>query len=179
MLLHNLKVALRNILKYKVQTLGSILSLAIGMVTLATVHSFLQNFRMASINHEPYYDRVYNLRFDSIQKRQSDHSIRINGDIVRAVKANGGPRCIEQGPYAPNGMLTGGWAEFTLNGNTRRKTPLDAVPLDRNYPNFVGIRSAITGEKIKVLGRRMMPLSTKSRQSKSLVTRILWVQVFV
>lgn len=152
MLLHNLKVALRNILKYKVQTLGSILSLAIGMVTLATVHSFLQNFRMASINHEPYYDRVYNLRFDSIQKRQSDHSIRINGDIVRAVKANGGPRCIEQGPYAPNGMLTDGWAEFTLNGNTRRKTPLDAVPLDRNYPNFVGIRSAITGEKIKVLG---------------------------
>lgn len=152
MLLHNLKVALRNILKYKVQTLGSILSLAIGMVTLATVHSFLQNFRMASINHEPYYDRVYNLRFDSIQKRQSDHSIRINGDIVRAVKANGGPRCIEQGPYAPNGMLTGGWAEFTLNGNTRRKTPLYAVPLDRNYPNFVGIRSAITGEKIKVLG---------------------------
>ena len=152
MLLHNLKVALRNILKYKVQTLGSILSLAIGMVTLATVYSFLQNFRMASINHEPYYDRVYNLRFDSIQKRQSDHSIRINGDIVRAVKANGGPRCIEQGPYAPNGMLTGGWAEFTLNGNTRRKTQLDAVPLDRNYPNFVGIRSAITGAKIKVLG---------------------------
>lgn len=152
MLLHNLKVALRNILKYKVQTLGSILSLAIGMVTLATVHSFLQNFRMASINHEPYYDRVYNLRFDSIQKRQSENSIRINGDIVRAVKANGGPRCIEQGPYAPNGMLTGGWAEFTLNGKTKRKTQLDAVPLDRHYPNFVGIRSAITGEKIKVLG---------------------------
>lgn len=152
MLVHNLKVALRNILKYKVQTLGSILSLAIGMVTLATVHSFLQNFRMASINHEPYYDRVYNLRFDSIQKRQSDNSIHINGDIVRAVKANGGPRCIEQGPYAPNGMLTGGWAEFTLNGKTRRKMQLDAVPLDRNYLNFVGIRSAITGEKIKVLG---------------------------
>ena len=152
MLLHNLKVALRNILKYKVQTLGSILSLAIGMVTLAVVHSFLLNFRMASINHEPYYDRVYNLRFDSIQKRQSENSICINGDIVRAVKANGGPRCIEQGPYAPNGMLTGGWAEFTLSGKTRRKMQLDAVPLDRHYPNFVGIRSAITGEKIKVLG---------------------------
>ena len=152
MLLHNLKVALRNILKYKVQTLGSILSLAIGMVTLATVHSFLQNFRMASINHEPYYDRVYNLRFDSIQKRQSENSIRINGDIVRAVKANGRPRCIEQGPYAPNGRLTGGWAEFTLIGKTRRKMQLNAVPLDRHYPNFVGIRSAITGEKIKVLG---------------------------
>ena len=122
------------------------------MVTLATVHSFLLNFRMASINHEPYYDRVYNLRFDSIQKHQSENSIRINGDIVRAVKANGGPRCIEQGPYAPNGTLTGGWAEFTLSGKTRRKMQLDAVPLDRHYPNFIGIRSAITGEKIKVLG---------------------------
>ena len=152
MLLHNLKVALRNILKYKVQTLGSILSLAIGMVTLATVQSFLQNFRMVSINHEPYYDRVYNLQFDSIQKRQSENSIRINGDIVRAVKANGGPRCIEQGPYAPNGRLTGGWAEFTLSGKTRRKMQLKAVPLDRHFSNFVGIRSAITGEKIKVLG---------------------------
>ena len=152
MLVHNLKVALRNILKYKVQTLGSILSLAIGMVTLATVHLFLLNFRMASINHEPYYDRVYNLRFDSIQKRQSENSIRINGDIVRAVKANGGPRCIEQGPYAPNSRLTGGWAEFTLSGKTRRKMQLKAVPLDRHFSNFVGIRSAITGEKIKVLG---------------------------
>ena len=34
MLLHNLKVALRNILKYKVQTLGSILSLAIATAYL-------------------------------------------------------------------------------------------------------------------------------------------------
>ena len=152
MLLHNLKVALRNILKYKVQTLGSILSLAIGMVTLATVHSFLLNFRMASINHEPYYDRVYYLQFDSIQKHQSDDAIRINSDIVRAVKANGGLRCTEQGPYAPNGMLSGGWVEFTLSDKTRRKMQLDAVPLDRHYPNFIGIRSAITGEKIKVLG---------------------------
>ena len=31
MIYHNLKVALRNSLKYKVQTMGSILSLAIGM----------------------------------------------------------------------------------------------------------------------------------------------------
>ena len=34
MIYHNLKVALRNSLKYKVQTMSSILSLAIGMVTL-------------------------------------------------------------------------------------------------------------------------------------------------
>ena len=151
MLLHNLKVALRNILKYKVQTLGSILSLAIGMVTLAVVHSFLQNFRMPSISHEAYYDRVYTIRFDSIQKRQTDDPINANGDIIRAIKANGGLRCIEQGPYAPNGLMSGGSAEFTLSDKTKRKMQLEPILIERHYPNFAGYRSAITGEKIKVL----------------------------
>ena len=150
MLLHNLKVALRNILKYKVQTLGSILSLAIGMVTLAVVHSFLQNFRMPSISHEAYYDRVYTIRFDSIQKRQTDDPINANGDIIRAIKANGGLRCIEQGPYA-HGLMSGGSAEFTLSDKTKRKMQLEPILIERHYPNFAGYRSAITGEKIKVL----------------------------
>ena len=151
MLLHNLKVALRNILKYKVQTLGSILSLAIGMVTLAVVHSFLQNFRMPSISHEAYYDKVYTIRFDSIQKRQTDNPINANGDIIRAIKANGGLRCIEQGPYAPNGLMSIGSAEFTLSDKTKRKMYLAPILLECHYPNFAGFRSAITGEKIKVL----------------------------
>ena len=150
MLLHNLKVALRNILKYKVQTLGSILSLAIGMVTLAVVHSFLQNFRMPSISHEAYYDRVYTIRFDSIQKRQTDDPINANGDIIRAIKANGGLRCIEQGPYA-YGLMSGGSAEFTLSDKTKRKMQMEPILIERHYPNFAGYRSAITGEKIKVL----------------------------
>ena len=150
MLLHNLKVALRNILKYKVQTLGSILSLAIGMVTLAVVHSFLQNFRMPSISHEAYYDRVYTIRFDSIQKRQTDDPINANGDIIRAIKANGGLRCIEQGPYA-YGLMSGGSAEFTLSDKTKRKMQLEPILIERHYPYFAGYRSAITGEKIKVL----------------------------
>ena len=150
MLLHNLKIALRNILKYKVQTLGSILSLAIGMVTLAVVHSFLQNFRMPSISHEAYYDRVYTIRFDSIQKRQTDDPINANGDIIRAIKANGGLRCIEQGPYA-YGLMSGGSAEFTLSDKTKRKMQMEPILIERHYPNFAGYRSAITGEKIKVL----------------------------
>ena len=164
MLLHNLKVALRNILKYKVQTLGSILSLAIGMVTLAVVHSFLQNFRMPSISHEAYYDRVYTIRFDSIQKRQTDDPINANGDIIRAIKSNGGLRCIEQGPYAPNGLMSGGSAEFTLSDKTKRKMQLEPILIERHYPNFAGYRSAITGEKIKVLDTHDAIISKKLSQ---------------
>ena len=163
MLLHNLKVALRNILKYKVQTLGSILSLAIGMVTLAVVHSFLQNFRMPSISHEAYYDRVYTIRFDSIQKRQTDDPINTNGDIIRAIKANGGLRCIEQGPYA-YGLMSGGSAEFTLSDKTKRKMQLEPILIERHYPNFAGYRSAITGEKIKVLDTHDAIISKKLSQ---------------
>ena len=163
MLLHNLKVALRNILKYKVQTLGSILSLAIGMVTLAVVHSFLQNFRMPSISHEAYYDRVYTIRFDSIQKRQTDDPINTNGDIIRAIKANGGLRCIEQGPYA-HGLMSGGSAEFTLSDKTKRKMQLEPILIERHYPNFAGYRSAITGEKIKVLDTHDAIISKKLSQ---------------
>jgi ABC-type antimicrobial peptide transport system permease subunit len=163
MLLHNLKVALRNILKYKVQTLGSILSLAIGMVTLAVVHSFLQNFRMPSISHEAYYDRVYTIRFDSIQKRQTDDPINANGDIIRAIKANVGLRCIEQGPYA-HGLMSGGSAEFTLSDKTKRKMQLEPILIERHYPNFAGYRSAITGEKIKVLDTHDAIISKKLSQ---------------
>ena len=153
MLLHNLKVALRNILKYKVQTLGSILSLAIGMVTLAVVHSFLQNFRMPSISHEAYYDRVYTIRFDSIQKRQTDDPINANGDIIS----------IEQGPYA-HGLMSGGSAEFTLSDKTKRKMQLEPILIERHYPNFAGYRSAITGEKIKVLDTHDAIISKKLSQ---------------
>ena len=35
MVLHHLKVAVRNLLKYKLQTVISVLSIAIGIVTLA------------------------------------------------------------------------------------------------------------------------------------------------
>lgn len=41
MFIHNIKVACRNLMKYKLQTLISVLSIAIGIVTLAFTHSML------------------------------------------------------------------------------------------------------------------------------------------
>ena len=164
MIYHNLKVALRNSLKYKVQTMGSILSLAIGMVTLAMMHSLLLNSRARAISDEAYYDRVYTIRFDSIQKRQTNDAINANGDIIRAIKANGGLRSIEQGPYAPNGLMSGGIAEFLLTDKTKRKMALSPIPIERHYPNFAGFRSAITGEKIKVLDPHDAIISKKLSQ---------------
>ena len=63
MILHNLKVAWRNLIKYKTQTLVSIVALAVGMVTLAATHFVLKHMGPPSIAHEPYYDRCYVMRF--------------------------------------------------------------------------------------------------------------------
>ncbi len=68
MFLHNLTLALRNLCKYKLQTVISISSIAIGIVVLAVVHSMLHQFRLPAICGEPYYERAYSLRFDSIGK---------------------------------------------------------------------------------------------------------------
>ena len=49
MILHNLKVASRNLMKYKLQTLISVVSIAIGIVTLSFAHSALLNFMLSAI----------------------------------------------------------------------------------------------------------------------------------
>ena len=66
LLTHNLKMAFRNLNKYKLQTLISIASIAIGIVTIAVVDVFTKPFRLPEVCKLPYYDRMYTLRFDSL-----------------------------------------------------------------------------------------------------------------
>lgn len=51
MILHNLKVACRNLMKYKLQTILSILCIAIGIVTLAFTHSILLLYEPSPISN--------------------------------------------------------------------------------------------------------------------------------
>ena len=63
MLLHTLKISLRNLLKYKLQNAISILALAVGMVTLAATHFVLSHYAPPAVCDEPYYDRLYEMSF--------------------------------------------------------------------------------------------------------------------
>ena len=56
---HNLKIAYRNLMKYKFQTLVSVVALAVGMVTLAATHFVMKHMGPPSITKEEYYDRCY------------------------------------------------------------------------------------------------------------------------
>ena len=59
MILHNLKVACRNLMKYRTQNIVSIVALAVGIVTLAATHFVLKHMGPPSIANESYYDRCY------------------------------------------------------------------------------------------------------------------------
>ncbi|MCF0189455.1 MAG: hypothetical protein HUK04_08210, partial [Bacteroidaceae bacterium] len=63
---HNLKIAVRNLLKYKLQTVISVLSIAVGIVTLAFAHSVMERVTLPTIYHQPYYDRTYRVSLDSL-----------------------------------------------------------------------------------------------------------------
>ena len=91
MLLHNLKVAWRNLMKYKFQTIISVLSIAIGIVTLDISHVAVSRFKLPTLYSQPYYKRAYSLEFDSIgntsprrlnAQYQDIPSVSITPDII-------------------------------------------------------------------------------------------------
>ncbi len=144
---HNLKVALRNLMKYKLQTLISVVSIAIGIVMLALAHAILSLYRLPSIYDLPYHDRAYQAWFTTINE---DERQNVTEEIIRIIKGNNGLRNAER-IVAYNGDDHGVIAEFHLSDSTIRKGQVAANIVDPNYPNYIGMRSAITGKEIKVL----------------------------
>ena len=161
MTIHNLKVAVRNLSKYKLQVAMSVLSIAIGIVTLALVHAFVTWFKFPSICSQPYYERTYSIMLrpkDEQKSAATDPTGRdmrattsFTPDIIRALKHDGGLKTAEC-IAVPNGMTLNACAmEFQLCDSTKRKFNVDYSPIDPEYISFIGLRSAITGQPIKRL----------------------------
>ncbi|MDE6380721.1 MAG: ABC transporter permease, partial [Muribaculaceae bacterium] len=144
LLSHDLKVAVRNLLKYKLQTLISIVSIAIGIVTLSLTHSLISAYRLPSIFYESYYDRAYKISFSSgLLGKQARN-------VVRAIRKDGGPRSAEK-LTAIVGNTVSIPLEFHLSDSTVRKGQVPIRLIDQGYAEFVGLRSAVTGKKIRKL----------------------------
>ncbi|MDE7455632.1 MAG: ABC transporter permease [Prevotella sp.] len=146
-IIHNLKVAVRNLMKYKLQTFISVVSIAIGIVTLSFAHSIMTRFRFPAIYDQPYSERAYNVSFKSVEEGNEKP---IDIDIIRAVKRDGGPRCAER-IAVPNSNVDNFYVEFHLTDSTVRRGNVTAQIIDPEYANYAGFRSAITGKKIKKL----------------------------
>ncbi len=147
MLLHYIKVAVRNLMKYKLQTIISVLSIAVGIVTLSLAHSMMSRYRLPFIFEESYSDRAYEISFKNVSE---GNSRPISPDLIRDLKGNGGLHNVEK-LVVTNGTIFSHKAEFLLGDSSIKKGEVMAVTIDPEYPEFAGYRSAITGQKIKKL----------------------------
>ena len=158
MLLHHLKVAARNLMKYKLQTLISVLSIAIGIVTLAFAHAVLTKVTSPSLYSQPYADRTFNVYLEPIDGSSEKVGAAgsnvpppsFNRDLLLALKRDGGPKSVER-MAVTNGMTYGDIMEFRLGDSIRRKTSMSFTLIDPGYFNLMGIRSAITGRPVSRL----------------------------
>ena len=161
LILHHLKVAVRNLMKYRLQTLISVLSIAIGIVTLAIAHAMVANTTFPAIYSQPYYSRtcaVSLMKADG-DKAQPDAAephdrhkrpASFTRDVIRALKRDGGLKSVERMAMA-NGNTFASILEFHLADSTVRKAAMTYTPIDPDYFNLAGVRSAITGEPVKRL----------------------------
>ena len=122
LLIHNLKIAVRNLMKYKLQTVISVLSIAIGIVALAFVHGAVERVKLPSLYHQSYYDRSYQIWFDSLNRAPDADAnwTRVNKEIVRALKRDGGLRFAEK-LAVPNAVTYGDKMEFHFPDSTTQK----------------------------------------------------------
>ena len=155
MISHNLKVALRNLMKYKLQTTISVLSIAIGIVTLAFAHAMVSRITFPSIYRQPYYERSFAVSLTQIgdsvpigdTKDRNKPAPCFTRDVLLALKRDGGPRSAER-MAMPNGMCQYTIMKFQLCDSTTQKSIMRHAIIDPDYFNLMGIRSAITGHPI-------------------------------
>ena len=141
---HNIRVALRNLMKYKLQTLISIVSIAIGIVTLSLTHSLISAYRLPSLFYESYYDHAYKISFSSQLYGKEGRN------VIMAIRKDGGPRSSEKLTVAVGNAVSIP-LEFHLSDSTVRKGQVPIRLMDQGYAEFVGLRSAVTGKKIRKL----------------------------
>ena len=174
---HNLKIAFRNLLKYKVQNLISIIALAVGIVTLTATHFIVKHMGAPSISEEEYYDRCYLVKIVDINapdvKYATDetetknmsfgnkvHPITV--EILSALTSNGnlpGVEKIHENRSASSGYLMVSDQEFLLPDSTVRTGQYNFFVVDADRLQFFGIRSAVTGEHLPVLNDKEVFIS--------------------
>ena len=162
---HNLKIAYRNLMKYKFQTLVSVLALAVGMVTLAATHFVMKHMGPPSISKEEYYDRCYVADFPCKSYRipvENDTSAqefiylpveKVTPEMHDALFSGGplpGVERVIRNAFI-GGITMGSSMTFNLADGTQRAGTHYYHIKQAEDLNFWGIRSAITGEKIPVL----------------------------
>lgn len=182
MFLHTLKISLRNLSKYKLQTLVSVAALAVGIVTLAATHFVMKHYGAPAVSKEEYYDRCYVADFpESCYLQPVDKEVGTKDQqtetllnvLVRTVPVSdemhdalfscgplpGVERVIHNAFMG--GITMGSGMTFTLPDGSKREGAYTYYIKQADDLNFWGIRSALTGEKIPVLRNKEIVISER------------------
>lgn len=141
MILHYIRISLRNLCKYKVQTAISIVSMAVSLTLMAIVTSLALSIREQPLISQPYADRTVELRMldDQPLPPDSDEMTLISGHQFSNVEET---HFIEWG----YGIIVNITSD---SGQENERSLMDDVFIaDNGYLKFQGMRSAITGKTI-------------------------------
>ena len=124
-------------MKYKLQTAISVLTIAVGIITLAFVHSMMTRYRLPNIFDQSYRDRAYEVIFKNIEN--GEPSLSVSPELIRALKGNGGLHNAER-IVVPNGTVFSNKMEFQLSDSSFRKGEVMATVIDPEFPEYAGYR---------------------------------------
>ena len=143
MILHYIRISLRNLNKYKTQTAISIVSMAVSLMLLSVVASFLLSIKPSPLLSLPYADRVEQLLFGDDYQSQfvsredmsliSGHQFK-NAEDIHACDLGGN-----------NAIL----AAANAGSKDERTIGSRARLADKGYLKFLGMKSAYSGNLIE------------------------------
>ncbi|MDO4460904.1 MAG: ABC transporter permease [Bacteroidia bacterium] len=142
MILHYIKIAIRNLKKYKMQTTISVVSMAVGITVLAVVHSLLQvvNYN-SSIEDNPEFHKIH-----FVSGGICDHPIFLQNLENRSFKS------IERYYPVPSERTNVNiyFEKDTLEEQAEYSSA-SVVPIRQEILDFLCCKSAITGDAVKPL----------------------------
>lgn len=141
MIIHYIRISLRNLNKYKTQTVISIFAMAASLTLMAIVTSFALSIRQLPLITQPYADRTVELRL------LNDDSVRPGSEEMTLISGHHFSN-IEEIHFIEGGY--GITANITSNSGQDNERSLinDVFIADNDYLKFQGIKSSLTGKTI-------------------------------
>lgn len=174
MLIHHLKIAWRNLLKYKTQNIISILCLSVGVVCFSVVFQFMYHiaidYYFTNIDDSTVYFEAYE-RTENDEKEPllapdgSDiqrKSIAFNREFYERLYQADIPAMVEI-LYHDKGAVFEEWKKNEKNELSRALT--DICTVSPHFLHTLHYRSAITGKRMPVLKEGDVVITEKARDN--------------
>ncbi|MDE6637600.1 MAG: hypothetical protein K2K32_05115, partial [Muribaculaceae bacterium] len=146
MILHYIRISLRNLNKYKTQTAISICAMAVSLTLMAMISSVMLEIKPSTLFDQPYAERVEQFSYvkdGSSYANHDDLSLMISHHFKSAEELH----YLEGATHFMNVTSDPG------SDNERSLTSVGTT-LDRDFLNFLGTKSAISGNIVSSLSEK-------------------------